>query len=111
MQKVDLLKEYGLYINGEFVPASDGTTFAAHNPANGEALALCAEATKQDVDRAVKAAREALPSWSKTSPIERQNLLSLRLRTSSMRIRNGWPLWRPSTTANPSVRPWPLIFL
>ena len=75
MQKVDLLKEYGLYINGEFVPASDGTTFAAHNPANGEALALCAEATKQDVDRAVKAAREALPSWSKTSPIERQNLL------------------------------------
>ena len=55
MQKVDLLKEYGLYINGEFVPASDGTTFAAHNPANGEALALCAEATKQDVDRAVKA--------------------------------------------------------
>lgn len=75
MQKVDLLKEYGLYINGEFVPASDGTTFAAHNPANGEALALCAEATKQAVDRAVKAAREALPSWSKTSPIERQNLL------------------------------------
>lgn len=36
MQKVDLLKEYGLYINGEFVPASDGTTFAAHNPANGD---------------------------------------------------------------------------
>lgn len=110
MQKVDLLKEYGLYINGEFVPASDGTTFAAHNPANGEALALCAEATKQDVDRAVKAAREALPAGPKPLPLSVRTC-SLRLRTSSMRIRNGWPLWRPSTTANPSVRPWPLIFL
>ena len=60
MQKVDLLKEYGLYINGEFVPASDGTTFAAHNPANGEALALCAEATKQDVTNTKSAPHSSL---------------------------------------------------
>lgn len=48
----DIQKQYGLFIDGAFVPASDGATFAAHNPANGEELALFAEATKEDVDRA-----------------------------------------------------------
>ena len=75
MAKADIQNEYGLFINGEFVPAGDGTTFDAHNPANGERLASFAEATKEDVDKAVKAARAALPAWSKTSPIERQNIL------------------------------------
>lgn len=75
MAKAELQEFYGLYINGEFVPASDGATFDAHNPANGEKLASCAEATKEDVDKAVKAARAALPGWAKTSPIERQNIL------------------------------------
>ena len=71
----DIQKQYGLFIDGDFVPAGDGATFAAHNPANGEELALFAEATKEDVDKAVKAARAALPAWAKTSPVERQNLL------------------------------------
>ena len=75
MAKADIQEQYGLFINGEFVPASDGATFDAHNPANGEHLAYFAEATKEDVDSAVKAARAALPAWSKTSPIERQNIL------------------------------------
>ena len=65
----DIQKQYGLFINGEFVPAGDGATFAAHNPANGEELALFAEATKEDVDKAVTAARAALPAWSKTAPV------------------------------------------
>ena len=46
----DIQKQYGLFIDGDFVPAGDGATFAAHNPANGEELALFAEATKEDVD-------------------------------------------------------------
>lgn len=75
MAKADIQEQYGLFINGEFVPASDGATFDAHNPVNGEHLAYFAEATKEDVDSAVKAARAALPAWSKTSPIERQNIL------------------------------------
>lgn len=75
MAKAGIQQQYGLFINGEFVPASDGAAFDAHNPANGEHLAYFAEATKEDVDAAVKAARAALPEWSKTSPIERQNIL------------------------------------
>lgn len=75
MSQVNLQKQYGLFIDGEFVPASDGATFVAHNPASGQELALCAEATKEDVDKAVKAAHRALKSWRHTSPIERQNYL------------------------------------
>ena len=71
----NIQKRYDLFIDGKFVPASDGKTFEAHNPANGEVLASFAEATREDVDLAVKAARRALKSWRRTSPIERQNYL------------------------------------
>lgn len=72
---VTLQETYGLLINNEWVPASDGATFQAKNPATGELLATCAEATKEDVDRAVAVAEEALKSWRKTSPIERADYL------------------------------------
>ncbi len=75
MAKANLQEQYGLFIDGQWVAASDGATFEAHNPATGEILAKCAEATKEDVDAAVKAAHKALESYRKTSPIERQNLL------------------------------------
>ena len=75
MSEANILNQYGLFINGEFVPASDGGTFKSTNPATGETLATLAEASKEDVDRAVKAARAAFPVWSKTSPVERQNVL------------------------------------
>ena len=61
MQKPELLSQYGLYINGEWRPASDGGTFETFCPANGERLAVCAEATREDVDSAVKAATVAWP--------------------------------------------------
>ena len=73
--KVNLKETYGLYINGTFRPASDGGTFDTYNPATGEKLASCAEATKQDVDDAVKAAWGAFPTWKKTEPAERANIL------------------------------------
>ena len=50
----NLQKEYGLYINGKWQPASDGATFKTYSPATGEELAVCAEATREDVDAAVK---------------------------------------------------------
>lgn len=60
MMQENLLKEYGLYINGEWRPASDGATFSSTDPATGEHLAVCAEATKVDVDNAVKRRRKLL---------------------------------------------------
>lgn len=43
-----LEKEYGLFIGGKWVPASDGGKFVAKCAANGQVLAECAEATEAD---------------------------------------------------------------
>lgn len=66
---------YKLYIDGEWLDASDGATFDSYNPANGEKLSTCASATKEDVDKAVKAAWKAFESWKNTSPQERAAML------------------------------------
>jgi delta 1-pyrroline-5-carboxylate dehydrogenase len=62
-----------LLINGKWVPAKSGKTFATINPANEEVLALIAEGDKADVDEAVKAARNAFDSgkWPNMSPHQR----------------------------------------
>ncbi|MDP9189537.1 MAG: gamma-aminobutyraldehyde dehydrogenase [Actinomycetota bacterium] len=62
-------------IGGEFVPAADGATEDVINPATGEVFAKAPLSTKEDVDRAVKAARGAFETWGKTTPAERQALL------------------------------------
>lgn len=72
---VNLKEQYGLYINGQWVTASDGGTFETHNPANGEHLAYCAEATREDVDAPVKAAWGAFPAWKAVEPAQRADLL------------------------------------
>jgi acyl-CoA reductase-like NAD-dependent aldehyde dehydrogenase len=73
--KTGLDERYKLFIDGKWVEASGGKTFAATNPANGEHLADCAAASPEDVDRAVSAATKAFRSWKKTSPTERAGLL------------------------------------
>ena len=69
-------ENYGLYINGKWVPASDGATFETHCPANGEYLATCAQATKEDVDTAVTAAWEAFKTWKNITTNERAAILN-----------------------------------
>jgi aldehyde dehydrogenase (NAD+) len=56
---VDIKPSYGLFVDGKFVDPTDGGTFKSVNPASEEVLAEIAEAGAQDVDRAVRAAREA----------------------------------------------------
>ena len=73
--KANLDARYDLYINGQWVPASDGKVFTAYNPATGEKLAECAEATKEDVDAAVKAAWAAFPAWRDMCIAERAGIL------------------------------------
>ncbi|MFQ6117711.1 MAG: aldehyde dehydrogenase family protein, partial [Candidatus Bipolaricaulia bacterium] len=68
------MKEYGLYIDGEWVEGEEN--FAVENPATGEAIARCTVAGKEEVARAVEAAREAFPSWSERSFEERGELLA-----------------------------------
>ena len=76
MEKVKLQAEYGLYINGQWRPAANGDTYTAESPADGSHLAVCAQATREDVDDAVKAAWEAFKTWKKTTPAQRAALLN-----------------------------------
>jgi acyl-CoA reductase-like NAD-dependent aldehyde dehydrogenase len=72
---VDLQPSYGLFINGEFVDGS-GTAFTTINPATEETLAEVAEASTDDVDRAVKAARAAYRGvWGRMSGTDRGKYL------------------------------------
>ncbi len=57
-------RQFGHFIAGGWVPGSGH--FESLNPATGKPLARIAQATKEEVDRAVAAAREALPAWSAT---------------------------------------------
>lgn len=75
MKKAKLQEKYGLFIDGAWRDASDGETFKTTCPANGEELAVCAEATKADVDAAVDAAWKAFRSWKKVEPAERADIL------------------------------------
>lgn len=63
--------QYGLFIGGDFVEPEGGKRFASINPATEDTLSMVAEASAADVDRAVKAAREALPAWSGLSGKDR----------------------------------------
>lgn len=68
----EIKKEYGLFINGRWQKAKSGKTFDTINPANEQKLATVAEAGKEDVDAAVKAARNAYDKvWSKMPAAER----------------------------------------
>jgi len=58
-------------IASESVPASSGETEPILNPATGDVIAHAPVSTKEDVDRAVKAAADAFPGFSTTTPGER----------------------------------------
>src|SRR3979411_520523 len=64
-----------LFIAGRFVPAADGATLPSLNPHDCSRLADVAMAGKVDIDKAVDAAHEAFPAWSRTSAAERGRLL------------------------------------
>jgi aldehyde dehydrogenase (NAD+) len=68
--KID--EQYGLFINGKFVKPSKGKYFDTINPANEKKLSSVASATPEDVNQAVKAARNAYTkTWSKLPAKER----------------------------------------
>src|ERR1700683_5023562 len=62
-----------MLINGKWVDAASGKTFATYNPATGEVLARVAEGDREDIDRAVKSARAAfeIGRWSQLTASER----------------------------------------
>lgn len=55
-------RRFGLFIDNAWSDA--GETFATNNPADGSELAQVTQATGEDVERAVQAARRAQPGWA-----------------------------------------------
>lgn len=64
-----------LYIDGAWVYSAGTGTIEVFNPATEELIAVVAEGTADDVDRAVAAARAAFPDWSELSGAERGSYL------------------------------------
>jgi aldehyde dehydrogenase (NAD+) len=73
---VTLQEHYGLFIGGELVDPRSGEYFATLDPSTEEPLAEVAQGGKEDVDLAVRAARDAFENgWSDVSPAERAKYL------------------------------------
>jgi aldehyde dehydrogenase (NAD+) len=73
---VKLASRYNLFIGGKFVEPHSGKWFETLNPATEDTLAEIAEADAEDVDRAVKAARQAYEkTWRKISASERSKYI------------------------------------
>lgn len=65
----------GLLIAGEWVPASEGGTFAVSDPATGQSLKRIADASPADGGRALDAAVAAADGWAQTPPRQRGEVL------------------------------------
>lgn len=66
----------GLFIDGKFVSAKGGNVFATEDPATGKPLMSVSEGREEDVEIAVKSARQAFQTWKDTDPTHRAKLLN-----------------------------------
>jgi acyl-CoA reductase-like NAD-dependent aldehyde dehydrogenase len=112
---VDIKSSYGLFIGGEFVDGKGGS-FKSISPSSEEVLAEVTEATADDVDQAVKAARQAYDKvWSKLPGSERAKYLYRIARIMAERSRefavlesldNGKPIKESRDVDLPLVSQW-----
>ncbi|KKA46151.1 MULTISPECIES: betaine-aldehyde dehydrogenase [unclassified Salinivibrio] len=64
-----------LFINGQLTSATSGEQFATVNPATGETLAQIGQASADDVQAAVDAAKQGFAVWSRMTAMERSRIL------------------------------------
>src|SRR6185312_11337198 len=64
-------------IDGKWIPSASGRTFEVFNPASDSVIAHAAEGDKEDINRAVRAARRAFDSgtWARMTPSERGKIV------------------------------------
>jgi len=72
----DNMTSYKMWIDGKWVDADSGKTFAVINPATEEEIARVPLGGKSDVDKAVDAAKKAFPAWANKSQAERSQIAS-----------------------------------
>jgi betaine-aldehyde dehydrogenase len=73
----EIMQEFKMYIDGEWVNSSKGSFIDVKNPATGETIAMVPSASKEDVGEAIDAAGRSFHSgvWSRLSPGERSGIL------------------------------------
>jgi succinate-semialdehyde dehydrogenase/glutarate-semialdehyde dehydrogenase len=74
LKNPDLLREQA-YVNGEWVSAGDGRTFAVTNPADGSLVAKVPELEVAGARAAIEAADAAWPAWRSKTAKERSAIL------------------------------------
>lgn len=62
-------------IDGDVIASSSGETFETTSPIDGAVLAGVARGTKDDIDKAAKAAQRAFKAWRDMAPAARRKLL------------------------------------
>ncbi|XP_072189265.1 2-aminomuconic semialdehyde dehydrogenase isoform X3 [Excalfactoria chinensis] len=62
------------FIAGKFVPCS--SYIDSYNPSTGDVYCRVPDSGKEEVEAAVKAAKDAFPIWSSKSPLERSQILN-----------------------------------
>jgi betaine-aldehyde dehydrogenase len=70
------LKKERMLIGGEWVDSASGEWLEVEDPAHRRPIAGVPRGRAEDVERAVKAAADAFPTWSRTVPRERGRLLA-----------------------------------
>ena len=90
--KKALSRAPSLFINGEWIESKSGRTIDVIDPSTGKVVSKIADATDQEVDRAVAAAREAFDDgrWTGLPPIARELMIMLKSSRNS----------KPSTMAS-----------
>jgi len=71
------VKTYQMFINGEWVPSKSAKTFPVYDPSTEEVIAQVPDASADDVNRAVSAAKAAFEDgpWATTTAQERGRVL------------------------------------
>ena len=93
------IRRYRMLVGGEWVDALSGKTFESTNPYTGKVWATAPEADEEDVDRAVRAAREAFDEgpWGRMTGTERARLLR---RFAELLAENAEDIARVESTDN-----------
>jgi len=71
------MKNYQMYIDGQWCDASDGRSTEVINPATEEAFATVPMGTTEDTERAIKVAHHSFETgqWRYMDPAERSRIL------------------------------------
>ena len=88
------------YINGRWCAGTSGGEFTTRDPATGEALAVFAEASGEDIDEAVSAAAAAFATWRDVPPPQRGELL-FRVATALEEVREELALTMTAEMGKP----------